>query len=145
MRLTWQMHKLTHHINICNVGTSVRQINQPANQPLIYSFVHQRTLITFTQLNITAIGFSKALYPSILVSLRRSRIYIDWGKNILCFDLATSMPRKYFKLPKSFISNSFAREFLSFISHRHFVTRITSTYTTRVISFPREECSIKIV
>jgi hypothetical protein len=33
-------------------------------------------------------------------------IYFHWEINIPCFDLVTSMPRKYFELLKSFVGKS---------------------------------------
>jgi hypothetical protein len=80
-----------------------------------------------------------ALHPSILVTLRRSSIYFYWEINILCFDLATSIPRKYFKLPRSFIPNSLARDYFKFyISPLSFpVKTISSTYAIKVVIFTK--------
>ncbi|RDY09513.1 hypothetical protein CR513_06105, partial [Mucuna pruriens] len=52
-----------------------------------------------------SIGVSTGLQPLILVSSRRLRIYFLYETIIPFFDLATSIPRKYLKDPRIFISN----------------------------------------
>jgi hypothetical protein len=55
-------------------------------------------------------------------------MYFHWEINIPYFDLATSMPRKYFRLPKSFISNSLARQcFKIYISPSSFHVKTKSS------------------
>jgi hypothetical protein len=78
-----------------------------------------------------------ALHPSIAYTLRRSSIYFCWEINIPCFDLATSIPRKYFKLPRSFIPNSLARDYFKLcISPFSFLVKtISLTYAIKVVIF----------
>ncbi|MFS7906854.1 hypothetical protein Hanom_Chr01g00064101 [Helianthus anomalus] len=66
-------------------------------------------------------------------------MYFFWQIKIPCLDLSTSIPRKYFSLPMSFISNSWNRFSFNFvISTLSFpVMIISSTYKIRhVTSFP---------
>ncbi|KAJ0546928.1 hypothetical protein HanIR_Chr08g0366361 [Helianthus annuus] len=60
-------------------------------------------------------GVSAGLQSTIPTSANKSRMYFFWQINIPCFDLSTSIPRKYSSLPKSFISNSVNNLSLSFI------------------------------
>ncbi|RDY09312.1 hypothetical protein CR513_06340, partial [Mucuna pruriens] len=48
------------------------------------------------------------LHPNFPVSLRRSSTYFLWEIKIPCLKYATSIPRKYFNFPNSFISNCVA-------------------------------------
>ncbi|RDY09293.1 hypothetical protein CR513_06348, partial [Mucuna pruriens] len=47
----------------------------------------------------------KVLHPNFPVSLTRSSTYFLWEIKISCLKYATSIPRKYFSFPNSFISN----------------------------------------
>jgi len=77
------------------------------------------------------IGVLTGLQAVIPVYFNKSRAYFRWDKKIPSFDLDTSIPRKYFKWPRDFISNSWARRFCNaFCSPGLFlVTIISSTYT----------------
>ncbi|RDX90462.1 hypothetical protein CR513_27672, partial [Mucuna pruriens] len=50
----------------------------------------------------------EVLHPNFPLSLRRSSTYFLWEVKILCLEYATSIPRKYFNFPNSFISNCVA-------------------------------------
>ncbi|RDX85952.1 hypothetical protein CR513_32774, partial [Mucuna pruriens] len=88
------------------------------------------------------IRVSVGLQPLIPVSLRRSRIYFLYETMIPFFDLATSIPRKYLKDPRSLISNVVEMElFKRFISKISFPVRIiSSTYTINMEIFLSCEC-----
>ncbi|RDX69364.1 hypothetical protein CR513_51530, partial [Mucuna pruriens] len=47
----------------------------------------------------------EVLHPKFPVSLRRSSTYFLWEIKIPCLEYVTSIPRKYFSFPNSFISN----------------------------------------
>ncbi|RDY07786.1 hypothetical protein CR513_08047, partial [Mucuna pruriens] len=48
------------------------------------------------------------LHPNFPISLRRSSTYFLWEIKIPCLEYATSIQRKYFSFPNSFISNCVA-------------------------------------
>ncbi|RDX68747.1 hypothetical protein CR513_52228, partial [Mucuna pruriens] len=52
-----------------------------------------------------SIGTLEVLHPKFFVSLRRLSTYFLWEIKIPCVEYATSIPRKYFSFPNSFISN----------------------------------------
>ncbi|RDY14080.1 hypothetical protein CR513_00909, partial [Mucuna pruriens] len=88
------------------------------------------------------IKVSTGLQPLIPVSLRRSRIYFICKAIITFFDLATSIPWKYLKDPRSLISNVVEIEFFKwFISNTSYHVRIIlSTYTINMKIFLSCEC-----
>ncbi|RDX96639.1 hypothetical protein CR513_20675, partial [Mucuna pruriens] len=47
----------------------------------------------------------EVLHPNFSVSLRRLSTYFFWEIKIPCLEYATSITRKYFNFPNSFISN----------------------------------------
>jgi len=110
----------------------------------------QRAHTILFQLTFTSTGLSVDLHLGISISFRRSSIYFRWEINIPCFDLVTSMPRKYFRLPKSFVSNSLARRCFKFcISPSSFLVKtISSTFIIKAASslsgMLNEECMINL-
>lgn len=91
------------------------------------------SLSFFFNLWFASIGVAHGLQLAIL-AFSKSNTYFLWERKIPCFDL--TMLRKYFKEPKSLISNSFAKlPFKKITSTSSFhVTIISSTYTIKAIS-----------
>lgn len=84
---------------------------------------------------ISLYGCGTRLQPIILASFNKSNTYFLSERKMSWFDLKISIPRKYFKEPKSLISNYFANLLLSYtISTSSFhVTNMSSTYAIRVV------------
>lgn len=81
---------------------------------------------------------SAGFAPNFPVSTRRSRVYFCCDITIPAFDLATSIPGKYFSKPRSLISNSFKRSFSVDISSNgdHYFINIHDKYDhLRIPSF----------
>jgi len=93
-RLTWKMHKLAYYTNnIDNAWAGMKQLNQYANHIRASMFPWEDQGHTFD------------------------------GNKYTMSQLQYSMPRKYFKLHKSFISNSLAKKTFAFIPPpHHFLT-----------------------
>ncbi|RDX62069.1 hypothetical protein CR513_59638, partial [Mucuna pruriens] len=70
----------------------------------------------------------KVSHPNFPVSLKTLSTYFLWGIKIPCLEYATSIPRKYFSFPNSFISNCVAN---------------FSFRTRRRVSLSSGECIIK--
>ena len=94
-----------------------------------------------------SIGIVASLQPSFPVSFKRYVIYFCCEIKIPYLEYETSIPRKYFSLPSSLISNSLIKHcFRSCFYFSSFpVTRISSTYTRRVVTLPMAECLMKRV
>jgi hypothetical protein len=122
--------KLFSHFRIWSTYDTFLELKKSVDQ-------FQRALTIFFQLTFTSTGLSVDLHLGISISFRRSSIYFRWEINIPCFDLVTSMPRKYFRLPKSFVSNSLARRCFKFcISPSSFLVKtISSTFIIKAASF----------
>ncbi|MFS8028803.1 hypothetical protein Hanom_Chr16g01514751 [Helianthus anomalus] len=86
----------------------------------------------------TTIGVSASLQLIKPVSARRSRTYFFWQMKIPRLDLKTSIPRKYLRFPRSFISNFENKLFSSrAISSTSFpVIIMSSTYMIRQVTRP---------
>ena len=97
---------------------------------------------TSSSLRFGSIGVLAGLHVVLPVSLRRSVTYFYWEIKIPCLEWATSIPRKYFNLPNTLISNSLAKHwFRTYLSLSSFpVTIMSSTYTKRAVSLPEDEC-----
>jgi len=85
-----------------------------------------------------SIGVSIGLLPSGPVSDSKSRVYFLWHRKIPCFDLVTSIPKKYLRFPSCFISNSDARYYckLEISSWSFPITIMSSTYIIKAVIFP---------
>ena len=103
------------------------------------------TIVSFSvspSLWLRSIGVLVGLYTNFLVSLRKSIAYFYWEIKILCLECVFSIPRKYFNLPNSLISNSLVKHCLKvcFSSSSFPVMMMLSTYTKRVVSSLESEC-----
>ena len=82
------------------------------------------------------IEVSAGLQSIILVSVRKSRIYFFWDIKMPLFYLSTSIPRKYLRFPRSFISNSLNNLLFNCLisSSSSPVIIISSTYMIRQVT-----------
>ena len=80
-------------------------------------------------------GVTTSFDPSIPLSVKMSKAYFLWHKEMPLEDLATSNPRKNFKFPRSFNLNSLCRESLRALTDYGslLAKRISSTYTNNAI------------
>ena len=87
-------------------------------------------------------GVLVGLYTNFLVSLRWFVTYFYWEIKVLYLECATSIPRKYFNLPNSLISNSLVKHCLKvYLSSSSFpIMMMSSTYTKRAVTSSESEC-----
>ena len=82
-----------------------------------------------------SIGVFVDLHTNFHVSLRRFIMYFYWEIKISYLECATLIPKKYFNLSNSLISNSLVKHCLKVYSFLSFpVMIILSTYTKRAIT-----------
>ena len=93
-----------------------------------------------SRLWLGSIGVFASLHVNFLVSLRRFVIYFYWEIKILYLDCATLIPKKYFNLPNSLISNSLGKHCLKvFLSFSSFpIMMMLTTYTRKVVTSPEQ-------
>ena len=104
MTITRRSHKLTYDTpRKRDVWSSHCEIIQLSTNRLYLSWLLSFCPCPGSNLTFGSIGVSVALHPIILVSSRMSKAYFLWELRIPYLEWTTSIPRKYFSLPRSLV------------------------------------------
>ena len=113
----------------------------PTRRWYISLFTATSSLVSLS-LWIGSIVVPTGLHINFSVSLRRLIKDFCLEKKIRYLECATLIPRKYFKLPNSLISNSLVKHCLKvYLSFSSFpIMMMSSTYTNKVVTPPKSKC-----